>query len=119
MSRCGLPATARDRAALGRAARPCAGAGVRPRFICRARENAVSAEWKVPPENVPLAADHAAQPQRTPLGQLLHGEQRAEVVRDRVEAAGVHDPGAGARRAVAWCATYIRSTNSGSPVRST
>ena len=32
------------------------------------------------------------------VGQLLHGEVGAEVVRDRVEAAGVHEPGAGLRR---------------------
>ena len=50
---CGLPATARDRRPSGRGSarrRSCTTA-----FVWRAREKAVIAEWKVPPENVALA----------------------------------------------------------------
>ena len=39
-------------------------------FICRDRENAVSAEAKVPPDSVALDRDHAADPDRHALGQL-------------------------------------------------
>ena len=43
-------------------------------------------------------ADHAPELDRPGRVELLHGEERAEVVRDRVEATGMHDPGAGADR---------------------
>ena len=42
--------------------------------------------------------DDPAQRDRPARLELLHGEVGAEVVRDRVEAAGVHDPGTGALR---------------------
>ena len=117
LSRCGLPATALDERPSGR------GSTLRRAIIasriCRARENAPIAEWKVPPEGMRAGADDAAHRDRPLRGQLLDRVVGAEVVRDRVEAAGVHDPGAGLLRRSAWCATYIRSTNSGSPVRST
>jgi hypothetical protein len=48
-----------------------------------------------PTGGLPLRRDEAAHAQWRVLRQLFHREQRAEVVRDRVEAAGVHDPRAG------------------------
>ncbi len=39
--------------------------------------------------------DHPAQGDRDVVGQLLDGEVGTQVVGDRVEAAGVHEPGAG------------------------
>ena len=43
-------------------------------------------------------AHEAAHHQRDVLRQLLHGEERAEIVRDRVEAAGMDQPRAASRR---------------------
>ena len=56
------------------------------------------AEWYVPPENVPADADEPLERDRHALGELVDGEQHAEVVGDRVKAARVHEPRAGALR---------------------
>ena len=45
-----------------------------------------------PARRLAAGAHEAAHVERHALGQLLDGEQHAEVVRDRVEAARVHDP---------------------------
>ena len=52
----------------------------------------------MPPDDHRAGADHAAHRDRLVLRQVLDGEQRAQVVRDRVEAARVDDPRAGALR---------------------
>ena len=117
LSRCGLPADRAGAAALGPRL-DLAAAPRRRRGSCRTRENAVIAEWKVPPENMRAGPHDAAQGDRHVVRQLLDGEVGAEVVGDRVEAAGMHEPGAGLLgRGVVGDVHAVDEL--GSPVRST
>ncbi len=76
------------------------------------------AEWKVPPENIPLARTTP----RTVTGPeaascwTVKRAPRSCGIESKPHACTIRAP---VRSAVAWCSTYIRSTNSGSPVRST
>ena len=60
------------------------------------REIAVIAEWYVPPDGLAARAYHATQVIGDVARQLPHGVPAAQVVRDRVEAAGVHHRAPGA-----------------------
>ena len=87
-------------------------------FIWRGRDIAFIAEWKVPPENMPLARTTP----RTVTGPdalsccTVKRAPRSCGIESKPQACTIRAP---VRSAVAWWATYIRSTNSGSPVRST
>ena len=96
LSRCGLPATAFDERPSGRCSTGPPGLGRLARLpgpghdAHRRVEGAARGDGPGP--------DHAAHGDRPLRGQLLDRVVGAEVVRDRVEAAGVHDPGAGLLR---------------------
>ena len=91
-----LPGTARTRRPSGRGS--TALRSFAARLVSPVRENAVSAEWYVPAENRPPARTKPSTVIGPSDGQLLDGVPGAQVVRDRVEAAGVHQPRPGAHR---------------------
>ena len=67
------------------------GARAPPVAPCRSRLRISIVDWYVPPENVAADSHEPFERDRHALGQLLDREQRAEVVRDRVEPARVDD----------------------------
>ncbi len=104
-----------DPAALG-AGLDLAALGQR-RFIWPTRENAPIAEWKVPPEKAALLRSMPRIRTGTPSGSCctVNSAPRSCGIESKPQACTSRAPVSTAR---AWWATYIRSTNSGSPVRS-
>ena len=83
----------------------------------RTRENCVTAEWNVPAEGLPPARTNPRTTSGTPSGSCstVNSTPRSCGIESKPHACTSRAPVA---TAVAWWRTYMRSTNSGSPVRS-